>query len=184
MIIGLVGYARSGKDTTADFFVDHMNKHAPDEVTEKYSFASPIKASVNELMGWDERHSDGDLKEVIDPFWGVSPRQAYQTFGTEWARNCIRQDFWLKKAELKLQQSHHMVIADVRFMNEAKWIKSNGGILVRVERDNRIDIGETSQHVSEREISSIREDYLIQNNREKTYVEECVTQILHMVETA
>lgn len=56
MNIGLIGRARSGKDTAASYLEQQLNMAS-------YAFADPLKECVNALFGWDERHSDGLLKE-------------------------------------------------------------------------------------------------------------------------
>lgn len=49
--------AQSGKNTVADMLEGHLE-------LAQYAFAKPIKESVNSIFGWDERHSDGVLKEI------------------------------------------------------------------------------------------------------------------------
>lgn len=61
MRIGLTGIARSGKDTVAQM----MQKLVPFDHP-IVSLAAPIKAIFGEACGWNERHADGDLKEVTD----------------------------------------------------------------------------------------------------------------------
>lgn len=156
MIIGIVGRARSGKDTVTEFIL----KRLPN--SKQYAFAYPIKDCVNDLFGWGTDHSDGDLKEVIDPKWGFSPRHAYQTFGTEWGRNCLREDIWLKIAEVQCSYNTHTVISDVRFKNEAEWIKSMGGVLIHVVRPNNTE--SVKSHASENGIFEITSDFMIYNN--------------------
>jgi len=58
MLIGITGYAQSGKDTVCDILRHHG------VVTNRYAFADPLKEACNALFGWDERHSFGELKEV------------------------------------------------------------------------------------------------------------------------
>jgi hypothetical protein len=117
-VAGIAGKAGSGKDTCAAFLVDRGFK--------RYAFADPIKSTINPLFGWGSRHAFGDLKEEVDPYWGVSPRYVYQVFGTEFARELIRDDFWLKVAELHLRDVPLVVIPDVRFENEATWVRKHG----------------------------------------------------------
>lgn len=61
MIIGLIGNARSGKDTAAKIIVGKGIV----EGLRRYAFADPIKECVNALFDWDGRHSDGSLKEAL-----------------------------------------------------------------------------------------------------------------------
>ena len=133
-ILAFSGRAQSGKDTLAK----HVIQSNP--VLETYSFADPIKDACDMLFGWDMRHREGELKEVVDPKIGVSPRYAYQTLGTEWGRNLINPNIWLMIAENNLNRILNagkiMVISDLRFLNEAEWIANNGGCIVSVARPN------------------------------------------------
>jgi len=151
-VVGIAGKAGSGKDTVATFFTDRG--------FHRYAFADPIKATINPLFGWDDRHGFGDLKEKIDLFWGVSPRYVYQVFGTEFARELIRDDFWLRVAELRLAAHPAIVIPDVRFNNEADWIRQRG-ILFHLYRDN---VPEVLAHKSEAGVQRRPEDFRILNN--------------------
>lgn len=127
ILIGLAGPARSGKSTIGGFLRDLLS-------VPTYALAGPIKEACNTIFGWDNRHAEGELKEVVDPFWGISPRLAYQTLGTEWGRQLIRDDIWLRRAKMMLDASNGLIITDVRFPNEQDWLAANGGLLIHVRR--------------------------------------------------
>ena len=59
-LIGIQGIAGAGKDLVGKMLYNKVHAHI-------YHFADPIKQSVNALFGWDDRHTDGDVKEVVDP---------------------------------------------------------------------------------------------------------------------
>lgn len=61
MLIGLAGYARSGKDTVADMILELV----PGMI--KYSYADPLKRCMNDWLGWGEEHGWGSLKDVSLP---------------------------------------------------------------------------------------------------------------------
>jgi len=75
-IIGLIGIKRSGKDTFADYIVEKYGY-------EKYSFAGPLKDACKIMFCLNNEQIDGNLKEVIDPRFGISPRHMFQFMGTE-----------------------------------------------------------------------------------------------------
>jgi hypothetical protein len=146
-----------------------------------YAFASPIKMTVNALFNWDTRHADGELKEVIDPVWGFSPREAYQKFGTDWGRNMLRDDIWLKYAEGIVARRVGTIITDLRFENEAEWVRRQNGLIVHVKREGQFGI--MSAHVSEAGIKSNGYDYtttpcvdLTELAREATVIEHIARQ--------
>lgn len=146
MIIGLTGKARSGKDTAAAQLVKGGFEH--------YWFSKPMKDACKSIFGWSDAHLYGDLKEVVDKRFGCSPRQALQTLGTEWGRDCIGEDLWVDIAKIKMQSAENIVISDVRFDNEARAIAEMGGLVFEIVRG---DTEQVNEHSSESGIS----DYLI-----------------------
>jgi hypothetical protein len=112
------------------------------------------------MFGWDDRHSDGDLKEIIDPNWGFSPRQAYQLFGTEFGR-ALRGDMWIHMASIKLASAGSLIVTDIRFENEALWIRENNGILIHI---NRFQSSSVAAHSSEGGIEYRPGDHVIYND--------------------
>lgn len=159
MIIGLTGYARSGKDTVAALIgrLEYERTGDPDAVA-SISFAAPMKAFCLELFGFSLDQIYGDLKEEPDPRWTrpdgkpLTPRYALQTLGTEWGRNCDP-DLWVKVAMQKAKSAHAAqklaIITDVRFLNEARAIRDVGGVIWRIYRSGR-----AHSHASEAEIWS------------------------------
>lgn len=139
-VIGLHGRARAGKDTVANFILAHRGGYI-------YSFADPIRRMLVPLgidmndPYWQER------KEEVIPAIGVSPRRMMQTLGTEWGRELINPELWLILAkQLLLNCGPGMVIADVRFENEAEWVRSQGGRVIHIERPGNVAV---EAHASE-----------------------------------
>ena len=154
-IIGLCGKAGAGKDTAADYMVA---RHG----FVKYSMAQPIKAMLNAAFGWSPEHwNDRAWKEAKIDHYGSSPRIMAQTLGTEWGREVINSDLWVRIAadyvhcrQLISQREDiprykGVVIADIRFINEATWINAYpGGMLARVDRPASM-MGLVNEHKSE-----------------------------------
>ncbi len=153
MIIGLTGKARSGKDTAAAQLVKSGFEH--------YWFSKPMKDACSSIFGWSDDHLYGDLKETVDKRFGVSPRVALQTLGTEWGRDCIHKDLWINIAKMKMESADNIVISDCRFDNEAEVILSMGGYVVEIVRG---DIKEVSAHSSEGGINPSLISFTIENN--------------------
>lgn len=122
MIIGLQGYAGSGKSTVAAYLVERhgfARRHIKD----------PIRNMARELMldagvdGWlTERYLDGDLKrEPINALGGRSATEIQQFLGTEFGREFIDPDLWLNIwHRWAMAQPGHVVQESVRFANEAE----------------------------------------------------------------
>lgn len=138
-IIGLCGKARVGKDEVGNFILAHQGGY-------RYSFADPLRAMLVPLgidmsdPYWQAR------KEDPIPALGVSPRRMMQTLGTEWGRELVNPDFWLLMAKQRLlNNGPGMVVTDVRFPNEADWVRKHG-LLIHVLRP---DAKEIEAHTSE-----------------------------------
>jgi hypothetical protein len=127
MIIGFAGKATSGKDTAGTYFIDNYQfLH--------YYFAKPLKEGAKIMFGLTDEQVLNKEK-IIEP-WGKSPRQIYQLLGTEVGRG-IDTNVWVKNAQMFIKNAcgRSVVITDVRFSNEALWIREQGGVVVYIERD-------------------------------------------------
>ena len=117
MLIGLTGRAGAGKDTVADILVATFRYH-------KYSMAKPLK-DIAEIFGFtkDQLYKN---KEVVDEFWGITPRSFLQMVGTDLFRTHWRSDVWVKLAEKNtrplLESGRNVVIPDIRFDDEALFV--------------------------------------------------------------
>lgn len=171
MIIGISGLKGSGKDTAADYLV---NNH--DFI--KISFADALKDGCKAIFGFNDRQLNGDLKEVKDDTWKITPREAMQFVGTDLFRNQIKSlipwvndNFWIECTLNKIKKikntpdtcNKNIVIADVRFENEAESIKNMDGIIICVKR-NGLPHNNMSEHESEKYTNTINHDYLINND--------------------
>lgn len=133
-IIGFGHRRYRGKDTAAAYLAKQYG-YAHD------AFAYSLKEGLGRgIFGLTDGQLYGDLKEVVDPFWGLTPRDILQRGGTEAMRRTFGDDIWVKTL---LRRAHHRdvptVIADVRFVSEAEAIKTNGGLVVRIDRDIAYD---------------------------------------------
>jgi hypothetical protein len=150
IIIGITGRARAGKDTGADYLVNNYG-------FVKISFAAPIKRALKAMTGIDDDFIYGDRKEEhLDVLCGNSPRRLLQTLGTEWGRDVVGKDFWIKlaMAEAKRQMAagNNVVISDVRFNNEATAIFGLGGAIWEVIRESADDV---EAHSSEKGVWAV-----------------------------
>lgn len=147
LLVGVGHKKRSGKDTIANRLVD---KHQ----FRRVSWADSLKEAARIIFGWTDEHLYGRLKERVDPYWGFSPRWALQTLGTEACRNNIHQQIWVKSAWLRIEKIRDenpgvgIVVPDVRFPNEADFIREKGGYLWKVNRPG-LAADEAANHASE-----------------------------------
>lgn len=150
-LIGFCGPAGAGKSAAAGRLVRHHG-------FTRVRFAGPLKRMMWAL-GLDGRHTDGALKEIpCDLLGGRTPRFAMQTLGTEWGRDIIAQDVWLRAwASAVRVAGEPVVVDDVRFANEAAAVRQAGGRLIRITGRGGISGG----HVSE--LQDFEVDHTIEN---------------------
>lgn len=152
-LIGIAGKARSGKDTAATYIVQTYG-------FTRQAFADPMK-NMMRVIGLSEAQLNGGLKETADDLFGCSPRYMMQTLGTEWGRDCISEDFWLHVAE-RLRPKSAVVFTDVRFDNEAEWVRERG-VLIHISRGNRPHM-DNAGHASESGVRPQTGDFFISND--------------------
>ena len=104
------------------------------------SFAAPLKQLSRLLL-----HQLGlsladilaavDHKEVDIPLLGHSYRELLQTLGTDWGRT-LNADIWVLCAahHLATYNPDRVVFDDVRFENEAAFIRARDGLIIHVNR--------------------------------------------------
>jgi hypothetical protein len=170
-LIGITGRARSGKDTVADFIVSQTGGY-------KYSFADPLKQMLLPL-GIDMSTPYWQERKEQETVFGVSPRRLMQTLGTEWGRNLIHPDLWLLLADQKITQcGENMVVTDVRFENEAAWVRWYGGVVIHVVRPDATPV---EQHISEAGINNHIDDMSICNDGTLEELKTNVLLLLQMI---
>jgi hypothetical protein len=161
IIIGLAGLKRSGKDASGLILNQYGFR------TEK--FAGALKAMLIALLTYNgrslndiERIIDGDMKEVpLEEFEGRSFRHAAQTLGTEWGRDLIGTGLWVNTFLRRARKYKFVVCTDVRFPNEVAAVRSEGGVVYRVEREGQSSGADL--HRSETEILTLDVDGVITN---------------------
>ena len=164
MIIGLSGYARSGKDTVAEYLVEEHG-------FTRRAFADSIREALLQLdphITIDGTHNISLASAVDKMGWeylkDLSPdvRRLLQRMGTEVGRNLFGNNFWvdllIKNAT---EASTNIVVTDVRFTNEAEAIRSWGGEVWRINRPGTEPV---NTHASETELDDYPNFSLIINN--------------------
>lgn len=176
-VIGICGYKQHGKSTIAKILVEEYGYTLT-------SFAEPLKQfayAVNPIVYTDTR-GFCHYRDVIDDI-GIDRakeevpevRRLLQYIGTEGGRNVLGEDIWVDTWAKSIQNLERVVVADVRFPNEAAKIKAVGGQLWRVTRRG---IGEPDiSHVSEQHVAGFEVDYDLVNH-EISELKEVVRMIM------
>lgn len=174
MIIGLSGYAQSGKDEVAKYL---CGEHA----FKRFAFADPIRTAVYSLNPL----VDGELRvrDVVDKQdWDVAKqlpevRRLLQAMGAEVGRAQFGDEFWVVAALSQMFNTPKAVFTDVRFPNEAKAITDMGGVVVRIIRPN---VKPVNDHESEVAMDRYDFDGTILNNGTVEELHKEVERILRL----
>jgi predicted kinase len=172
-VVAFTGVAGSGKSTAAGYLVEKRGYT-------RVRFAGPLKAAMA-AMGFSHAEIEGELKETPnDALGGKTPRYAMQTLGTEWGRNCIVDDFWIRlwrrDVDAVLADGGRVVVDDCRFPNEAQAIRKLGGDIFKIEGRGGIAGG----HVSERGCGD--EDLVIANDNTRDELFDKIEEALRRYE--
>jgi len=153
ILIGIGSKARQGKS----FVANVMRDLAPERV-QIFSLAEALKeecAAKHEQLAAEFRRIKGRDPQPPkdDPIYGWT--EILQYYGTDVIR-AADPDRWVRLAseKIRLAAPEIAIVPDVRFPNEADWIKLRGGTLVQVLRklpsgDNYVDPGRDPRHPSE-----------------------------------
>lgn len=182
-IIGLTGYAQSGKDTAAAGLIGLG--------WERRAFADALRGGLYVLnpyipVGHKESAALGKvpsrtsladggylwtgvyrLQELVNQFgWDLlkvavpEVRRLQQVYGTEAGRDIHGENCWVDALARTMEPGVNYVVTDVRFPNEVEDIHSLGGKVVRIQRPGVVAV---NAHVSD-DIDRLRVDWCISNN--------------------
>jgi len=156
MIIGLSGYARSGKDEVAKLLVEEYGFTRlafADKIRQLLlaidpSLGGPKLSTIVAEYGWDVAKSKTEVRELLQHL-GVA------------ARTLIDEHIWVTTVLNQIEEiDKNYVITDVRFENEANAIKLIGGEIWRVRRTNNVPVND---HVSENALDGFKFDKILKN---------------------
>ena len=162
-LIGLTGAKGAGKDTAAAHLV-----RAHDFI--QIALADPIRYGLWAMFGIPDAYfTEHELKETPIDWLGVSPRYLMQTLGTEWGRNHVARDLWLRVASRRLERivknlhgkPVRIVVSDIRFDDEADWIRCNGGTVLHIRRP--LVCPQNDAHLSEAGVTISNNDHIVLN---------------------
>jgi hypothetical protein len=173
MLIGLIGKAGAGKDTLASLLKPYG--------FQRLSFADTLYAEVSELTGVPEALlrvcKDGGCAEwerartrirpghpVFPQGLPEIPRPALQSYGDY--RRGQDTDYFVLPVVAQFPKYPRVVVTDVRAENEAGRIRSHGGKLVRILRDESrllLSGGAYAGHRSETALDGFSEDFVLRN---------------------
>lgn len=168
MLIAIHGFKQSGKDTLADLLVREYG-------FKKVAFADRLKEALHLIFDvprdwlWG---SDEDKQKLTRVAWNdfedidwsdkddstfLSVRELMQIFATEICRSKIP-GIWYRY--LPIRSDENLVISDLRFTNEAEFLKQNQAVLIKVKRPG----AEGGEHESEAGLPDSTMDHVLLND--------------------
>jgi dephospho-CoA kinase len=163
MIIGLSGYAQTGKDTVAEYLISNYGYR-------RVAFADPIREALyrlNPVVPVGEFQSTHLAQAVNGLGWEetkrISPetRRLLQVLGTEVGREMFGPDFWVNQAMRNASKFDKIVLTDVRYPNEYRAIKNRDGVIIRIVKPGTTAVNE---HSSETALDNFSFDATIVND--------------------
>lgn len=205
-IIGFCGLAKSGKDTAGAFAVQMGYKRFAfgDKLKEALIALNPaiglkggqpvyLKALVNQV-GMEEAKHHAEVRKLL------------QRMGTEVGRETIHPDTWItavaraiEEYEISTRQTFErdgekfgtqeqckVAITDVRFPNEADWVRNSGGIVAQIIRpgieplrDEKGRIHKSELHVMN---GDLKTDYVVMNDSSLESFQERIHDMIDIYE--
>ena len=179
-LIAAFGFeARSGKDTCCDYL---YNAYKGSSIL-RTSFAKRLRFEVHEAVqdiAGKYLCPPREAMEILcirkgvqfDPFAKPEGIDIYgkQRFLLQYwgmMRRVEHPDYWVDRVDDEIEQIKPdlVLISDLRFKNEAAWVKSRSGYTVHVYRPDNKGLDETAaKHVSEQELIDHQFDYKITND--------------------
>ncbi len=164
-VVGFGCTAQVGKDTATEY----LEKKYPGRA-KRVAFADKLKQVCMLLFGlsYEQCYGSKEIKETIDPRYGMSPREIMQKVGDGMRK--IYPEIWVDTVFYTTIPEHQkegydfFVISDVRYPNEGDKIHAEAGTLVKVLRESGgVDVG--ANHSSETAMKNYKNfDFIIDNN--------------------
>lgn len=172
MIIGLSGASKSGKSTAMEIIKDLL----PDCVPTMFAYYLKFFHAMITNCSMEDLEKQEFKESYIGPNWvdskglPITHRQLLEHTANRLRDLCP--DIWVNGHKSRVDGST-TVFTDVRYRNEAKFIKSQGGVIIRLKRDS-----ENTNLESNKELDFITADYIIHNNSTVQDLEENIKSIL------
>lgn len=164
-LIGFTGLAGSGKDEAGI----QLHKSIGNQFKFKdMQFGYAVKLLCSQIfqvpiyMFYRSKHEYCEKHKM-------TYREMLQKFATDFIRDTVNKDFWVNYlaenyTEFSAQNRYNLIaITDVRFNNEAQWIKDRGGIIIEIFHPDVKPL----EHASEKQIDPLFVHTTITNDGSK-----------------
>lgn len=164
-LVAFTGLAQAGKTTAAKGFLSLGY--------DRMSFADPLKAMVRCITPVTDKEARPEI------LCGKSLREVYQSLGTDWGRNMVGGDIWIRAGRARIEELmgdvldstiRGIVIDDIRFDNEAELVRAMGGVVAEITRPGTIQM----THASEAGVSRHLIDHTFHNGASEEELKQAV----------
>ena len=165
MIIGITGYARSGKDEAAKALVGKGYT--------RVAFADDLKQQVQVMLRSIGVVVDLQKSDLDKAFW----RDLLVYWGKK--RRETNPSYWIDRIRLlnRTALNGDCVISDVRYPNEAAWVLKRGGKLIFIERAGANSANfEEAKSIAELKAEFAEDLMIIKNNSTIEHLHESVLE--------
>ncbi len=170
-VIMICGKARSGKDTLADFIINHLENKKPCKV----QIGQYIKYYAMKYFGWDGEEE-------------TKPRDLLIHLGTDIIRNKIDQNFHINRLVQDLEVLSYFydtfIVSDVRFPVEIEKVKEKYDevVTIKISRDSEELNQSQKSNITETALDNYTDyDYVIDNNGTLEELEQKAVDIIKEV---
>ena len=139
-------------------FGKQVRKHVKFSNIPIIALADKLKYGLSQMLDINIRYFYApDLKNVVLPEYGVTPRYLMETCGTNWGRDMVSINLWVIVLKRKLQKTNEkfIIVEDVRFQSELRFLSNHYPIDIIYIKSNRESVKPT--------IGDISLDYLKNN---------------------
>jgi hypothetical protein len=174
-LILISGKARSGKDSAANYLMEHFNNVSQMDIT------GQLKAELAFLLGKDITWIDQNKDTTF--FDGASVRSMLQRFGNDIIKKILFKDYWLQERLSRINELEGVILlSGVRMAREVEYFQKNfqGADkrvitlkIIRLDKDGNefCGLNEIDRfHITETDVDRIEADYTIKSsNLEELY---------------
>lgn len=171
--IAISGKARSGKSTLSSLLIKNFEVKEND--VKVIAFADAIKQMISIMFpeaSLECLYGKSELRQnIISPNYKdknnniLTYRQALIDIGTLGRK--YNNDLWVNKVKVELSKVEKncklLIVNDVRFINEFKYLKQEGFFTIRIKREESLKINDVSEQQQD-EIGDEAFDFVLHNN--------------------
>lgn len=172
-----MGRSRMGKDTVAEILCELIGR----DHTTVYRMSKTLKEAVCILYGYRMDEVEGPTKEIIDPRYNITPRNAIQGL-CDFLMQRHGQQFFSQQVfqayDLGAFHDRHVIIPDIRYEHDLSEIRNRGGIVVKITRPYGLEV---PCHAWEAHIDHLQGDYCIINHGSQDELRQKVAQLFSQI---